>query len=182
VAYALIRIGDMAANLGRLDAALAHYERSRALRAADVKADPVNLWKRGSLIEAHAKITKTLARAGRREAALTQAAETNALMEKTPLEPTNAVFRSFFADTHTDVAEAHVALARHAVTPKPQAGAHWRAAREAYGRSLEIWQDLQQRGLITEIDRPKPDAVVRSIAMCDRALGAAEAARATRER
>jgi non-specific serine/threonine protein kinase/serine/threonine-protein kinase len=170
VAYALIRVGDMESTLGHGGRALAGYHRSLALRAADVKKDPVNLWKRSSLIEAHAKITKALAREGRRQAADAEAAEAVALMDKTAVEPTNAAFRSFFADTYADLGEAQVTLARHVETPTTESGEHWRAAREAYRRSLDVWQDLRQRGSVTQIDRAKPEAVAAALAQCDRML------------
>jgi len=47
---------------------------------------------------------------------------------------------------------------------------HWRTARNLYARSLEVWQDMQKRGILTAEDRTKPQEVAREIARCDAAL------------
>jgi hypothetical protein len=36
-----------------------------------------------------------------------------------------------------------------------------------YARSLEIWQGLQKRGILTGDDGAKPEEVAREIARCD---------------
>jgi hypothetical protein len=40
-----------------------------------------------------------------------------------------------------------------------------------YVRSLEIWHDMQRRGILTGEDASKPEEVVRDIAECDAHLG-----------
>ena len=170
LAYALIRVGDMLAVLGQSPDALVHYRRSHALRARDVLSDPGNLWKRSSLIEAHAKITKALASAGQRAAALVSSAETAELMRNTTVEPTNANFRSFFADTYTNLGDAQAVLAKDPHTPDLRD--RWLAARHFYLQSQEIWRDLHTRGIVSTIDRAKLDTVERALGACDRALDA----------
>jgi predicted TPR repeat methyltransferase len=55
LAYAELRIGDMLSRMGGTQQAIAAYRSSLELRAADVHADPTNLWKRSSLIEGACK-------------------------------------------------------------------------------------------------------------------------------
>jgi serine/threonine protein kinase/tetratricopeptide (TPR) repeat protein len=171
LAYALIRVGDMLA-VGRSYAqALDNYRRSQALRERDVKADPGNLWKRASLIEAHAKITKTLAKAGQYDAAAAAHGQTLELVEHTTIAPTNVAFRSFFATTYSDLGETHVLIAADPRIPIERRGPAWRTARTMYQRSLDIWNDLNGRGIMNAVDGPKLAAVTREIARCEQMLG-----------
>src|SRR6185437_14799789 len=101
-----VREGDMRVKLGSIANALASYQQSEELRAADVKADSANLWKRSSLIEARAKICKALAKSAQASTAAGACEATFALMQATAVEPTNALIRTFFADTYADLGEA----------------------------------------------------------------------------
>jgi serine/threonine protein kinase/tetratricopeptide (TPR) repeat protein len=170
LAYGLIRVGDMLFKLHHYTEALASYHRSHAFRSADVKADPSNLWKRSSLIEASAKTCKTLSAADRGNEAPESCSEALSLMQATTLEPGNAAIRSFFGDTYSDLAEAQATLAASQATPTEQRRERWRSARNLYGKSLEIWLDLQQRKILGQPDGGKPEEVSRQIARCEEAL------------
>jgi serine/threonine protein kinase/tetratricopeptide (TPR) repeat protein len=170
LAYGLVRVGDMLFKLGHYPEALANYRRSQDFRSADVKADPANLWKRSSLIEAKAKICKTLAAAHRPAEAQDPCSGALSLMQATTLDPGNAAIRSFFADTYSDLAEAEATLAASQSLPADERMNRWRSARNFYARSLEIWQDLQKRNILGPTDRGKQEAVSRQIARCEAAL------------
>jgi len=170
LAYALIRVGDMLFKLADYAEALANYKQSEDFRSADVKADPANLWKRSSLIEAKAKICKTLAAAYRSGEAQEPCSDALTLMQTTNLDAGNAAIRTFFADTYSDLAAAEVALAASESRAADRRRKRLRAARSLYVRSLEIWQDLQTRNMLARADRDKKDAVSREIAACDAAL------------
>jgi hypothetical protein len=43
-------------------------------------------------------------------------------------------------------------------------------ARDLYARSRDIWQDMQNRGILTAEDRTKPHEVTAAITRCDAAL------------
>ena len=66
-------------------------------------------------------------------------------------------------------AYAELATSKNAATIEQRE--HWRAARNMYGRSLEIWQGLQKRGILSVPDAGKPEEVARDIAKCDAVLG-----------
>ena len=62
------------------------------------------------------------------------------------------------------VAAVHAALGAY-----PKAGAaeqreRWHTARAMYVRSLDVWQDMQTRGILTAEDAAKPQEVAREIA------------------
>ena len=166
----MMGVGDMSALMGNSTQALTGYRRSLALRSQDVEADPDNLWKRASLIEAHAKITKTLAKAGQHAAASTVYGDTVSLMENTAVEPTNVLYRTFFANTYMDLGEAQAVMASGAGTPAAERGAGWGSARAMYQRSLELWRDLRDRGILDSVDANKIDVVAGEIARCDQML------------
>jgi tetratricopeptide (TPR) repeat protein len=163
-------VGDMLFKLGRYPEALTDYRRSQDLRSADVKADPTNLWKRSSLIEAKAKICKTLATAHRAGESQEPCSDAFSLMQATVLDPGNAAIRSFFADTYSDLAQAEATLAASKSIAAEESRKHWKSARDLYARSLEIWEDLQTRTILAPSDKGKKDAALKKIAACDAAL------------
>jgi eukaryotic-like serine/threonine-protein kinase len=170
LAYGLVRVGDMLFKLARYPEALANYRRSQDLRSADVKVDPTNLWKRSSLIETKAKTCKTLAAARRGSEAQEPCSDALSLMQATTLDPANAAIRSFFADTYSDLAEAEARLAGVETIAAVERRNHWQSARNLYGRSLEIWRDLQTRNILARADQGKREVLLRKIAQCDAAL------------
>ena len=47
---------------------------------------------------------------------------------------------------------------------------HWQNARDFYVQSLDVWQDMQKRGILTAEDHTKPQDVTAAIARCDESL------------
>ena len=160
----------MLARLGDFSRALMGYRKSMSLRAEDVRADPTNLWKRASLIEANVKISKTLAKSGERAAALTECDKTISMMEQTEVEPTNASIRVFFAESYFDLGEAYSTIASDNSTPPDNRQEQWRAACDMYHRSLDILRDMLNRGILSSGDAGKPELVAREIAKCESLL------------
>jgi non-specific serine/threonine protein kinase/serine/threonine-protein kinase len=156
LAYGLNRVGDLKFYIGSKADAIADFRRAQQIRSEDVKADPTNLWKRTSLIAIQSKLCKMFADTKQPEKAKTECMATLSLMEKTELEPTNAADRSLFADTYFDVGEAYSVLD---VNQK---------SCEMYGKSLQIWQDLKQRGLLANNNLGKIETVSTRIAKCGR--------------
>ncbi len=170
LAYGLVRIGDMLFKLGKYPEALANYRRSEELRSGDVQADAANLWKRSSLIEAKAKICKTLATAQQDIESRQPCSEVLSMMQATRLDARNAAIRSFFADTYSDLAEAQATLASQSGSAADDRHQRWVTARNLYSRSLEIWQDLEKLKILSQADRHKLADVSRQIVRCDGAL------------
>ena len=170
LAYVLNRVGDMQFELGNAAQAITNYRRAQSIRVEDVKADPTNIWKRSSLIGTQAKICKALAETWQVESAKTECAITLSLMEETSLEPTNAQDRSLFADTYSDIGDVYSTIARRRKVNPDERRKNCKTAREMYERSLQIWQDMQNRGIISNVNAGKPESIIRKIAECDTAL------------
>ena len=68
------------------------------------------------------------------------------------------------------VAAIHAALGASSNLGATEQRQQWRTARELYARSLDVWQDMQKRGILTAEDATKPQDLTREIARCDDAL------------
>lgn len=49
-------------------------------------------------------------------------------------------------------------------------GEYWRAAKDAYQKSLDIYKDMKSKGTLSGPDANKPDDLAKEIAKCDAAL------------
>jgi hypothetical protein len=135
-------------------------------RSQDVKADPDNLWKRSSLIEANAKIGKMLAISGDQKAAEIECKKTFDLMKSSKVEPTSGATRSFFADTYKDLGDVYEILETKGsiITDRTR----WNQEEcKMYADSLEIWKDLEQRKILSPIDAKKPALVAEAVRKCE---------------
>ena len=130
------------------------YRRSQSLSAEDLEADPRSLWKRSSLIGTQSKLCKALAKTKQVESAKKECSATLSLMENTTLEPSNAADRSMFADAYFDLAEAYSVIAMI------------RTSCEMYQRSLDIWQDLQDRRILSNGNLGRIETVSAKMKEC----------------
>ena len=146
LAYAELRVGDMLLRLGSNRQATAAYRRSQELREADVKADPTNLWKRSSLIEVHAKLSKAFIESQPPRAS-EEADLARALMQGTTVDPQNAAILSFFAGTYADLGDVYRAL-NAAMTRTTSADA-------MYQHAEEIWRGMENRNMLSSSDRKR---------------------------
>jgi tetratricopeptide (TPR) repeat protein len=156
-------LGDYAQALPYHVKALAMLEKL----AADAPEDLVIRYRmiitRSTAAEVHAKL------GNRREASAecsTAVTQLNEIAE----DPTNSALSDFRGLACLHLADAYVALATSDKLSASDQQKHWRAAHDLYQRSLNIWQDMQRRGILTADDADKPDEVTRGIAKCDAAL------------
>jgi non-specific serine/threonine protein kinase/serine/threonine-protein kinase len=82
--------------------------------------------------------------------------------------PANASARNTLAQLYSQLGASHAALATKAGADKQ--AERWRAARDAYRKSLDIYQDMKSKGTLSAADAGKPDEVASEIARCDAAL------------
>jgi len=78
--------------------------------------------------------------------------------------PTNVTARTTLALLDRQLGDAYAAPAEKG--GKPQ----WNAAREAYQKALDIYQDLKSKGTLSAADAGKPDELAKEIAKCDAAI------------
>lgn len=75
--------------------------------------------------------------------------------------PTNASARTTLALLYRQLGDSHAALGAKA--NKQQ----WSAAREAYQKALDIYQDMKTKGTLSAADSGKPAEITADIAKCD---------------
>ncbi|MBK9409505.1 MAG: hypothetical protein IPN47_15940 [Gemmatimonadetes bacterium] len=167
-------LGMLLLDMAELPAALDNVRRSLALRRELAAEQPLNadlqravtvalynqgtnLWKRASLIEAHAKIAQTVARSGVEDDAAVMLRETVSLMERTTVDSTDAVIRSFFAETYSGLASGYVDLVRRRVG---NAAAACRQAPPLFQRAVALWGDMVAKGTASATDSAKLAATV----------------------
>ena len=68
------------------------------------------------------------------------------------------------------VGAIHAALGASVDLDPAERRQHWLTARDLYARSLGIWKDMQQRGILTAEDAARPQEVGGEVERCDAAL------------
>src|SRR5262249_55248202 len=107
------------------------------------------------------------AKLGRSGAALDEYSDAIILLSEIPEHPANRLLSSIRAQVYMHLGQAYAAVATSKNVPSAEQPAHWLAARNMYARSLNIWQDMQKRGILTAEDSAKPKEVAREMARCD---------------
>jgi len=78
--------------------------------------------------------------------------------------PTNASARNTLALLYRQFGDSHAALGAKGSNQQ------WRAAKDAYQKALDIYQDMKSKGTLSGADANKPDELAKEIAKCDAAL------------
>jgi tetratricopeptide (TPR) repeat protein len=164
-------MGDLLAEAGDHSQALPHYRRALEMYEKSAAADPRNLAVPLSVIRARGKLGAAHARLGNIELARKECRKAADLLQATVDDPINVEQRRVRALAYGDVAEAYAVLAADKRAPQHLTAEHWRAARDMYQRSLDIMQDLRDRGILGADEIPDLERVAGKIAECDKALG-----------
>jgi tetratricopeptide (TPR) repeat protein/tRNA A-37 threonylcarbamoyl transferase component Bud32 len=168
IAYTYGRLGDLLGESGSHGQALSYYRKALA-EYEKLEADSSE-YHRYAAIMTHAGIGEMHAHLGERDAALAQSSRAIALLNGMAADPASSTRSSARGQAYMRVAAVHAALGAY-----PKAGAaeqreRWHTARAMYVRSLDVWQDMQTRGILTAEDAAKPQEVAREIARCDDAI------------
>jgi non-specific serine/threonine protein kinase/serine/threonine-protein kinase len=165
IAYTLKRLGDLLAAQGAHAEALLDYRRSadqwQYLRAHTRDAG-IDL----ELAVTGAGVARMQASLGNGSAAVEAARRAEILIEKVPDDPANPFKRWTRARTYEYTAQAYVTLATRHGASRPESRPHWAAACRILQRSLDLWLDMQRRGMLTGSDRSNPDDVARRLDRC----------------
>ena len=84
--------------------------------------------------------------------------------------PKNAGAQNTLAQFYSQLGASHVKWALKAETSKELQTEHWRRAKEAFGKSLGLYQDMKSKGTLSAADASKPDELASEIARCNAAL------------
>jgi non-specific serine/threonine protein kinase/serine/threonine-protein kinase len=161
--YTCERLGVLLAQSGQNAEAVQYYRRAIASWEELSARSPQNLNVRYGAIVTRAALAETQAKLGQRSDAVAECSRAIALLGEMTDDPTHSAQRGMRGLAYLRIARAHAALAvsKNAVTAEQRE--HWRAARDMYARSLAIWQDMQQRGILTGEYATKPQEVAQEI-------------------
>ncbi|HUU98991.1 MAG TPA: serine/threonine-protein kinase [Phycisphaerae bacterium] len=169
------RIGRMLQAAGQTEEALASFRKSLEVFEALSAADPTSADIRRSLSLCHYRIGKTLAATGQAQEALVSYGKSLEITEAlSAANPSNARYRRDTAVTHDRTGSAYAALGSQAGTPAPQRLEHWRSARASYMRSLRVFDDMRERGILPPSDAEAFAELNTQIAKCDAAIAELE--------
>ena len=84
--------------------------------------------------------------------------------------PANASAQNTLALLYFQLGTSHVKWSSKIEAAKATQTEHWHNAKDAFVKSLNIYQEMKQKGTLTGADAGKPDEVAREIAKCDAAL------------
>jgi non-specific serine/threonine protein kinase/serine/threonine-protein kinase len=170
IAYTHARMADLLAAGSSNGEALANYRKAAAeyrQLGADTSED---LYLRFGAIMAYGGVGQMQARLGERAAALAELSRAIELLDGIAPDPASGTRSSLRGQVYMRVAAAHAALGVSGRLGATERREHWQTARDLYARSLAVWQEMQQRGILTAEDAAKPQDAARELARCDASL------------
>ena len=171
-AYSCERIGMLLLQLGNYADALPQFQENLKMREKIAARDPRNLPAGFAVMLAHGEIATAQANLGDDSGAIEHCDKAMTSVQQTPIDPANMYIRGLAAQGYGLLGKAQAKLASSSAARERKHG--WRAAREMFQRSLDIWQDLRARGTLAADDIPRLDEAIRQVAMCDTALAQGE--------
>ena len=174
-AYTRKRMADLLAMKGRYAEALSNYRMAAEYVGSGNEA-PDDLYHQYGIILNRAGIGEMQARLGNRAAALAEVSRAMEHLEKIPAEPSSGTRSSLRGQVYMRVGDVHAALGDIRDLAAAERRQHWRSARGFYVQSLDVWQDMRKREILTAEDRSKPQDVTAAIARCDATLRKLESA------
>ncbi|HKX99052.1 MAG TPA: protein kinase [Steroidobacteraceae bacterium] len=168
-AYTRKRMGDLLAKKGRYAEALSNYRIAAEFGGSGDAAPDDHYYQYGIILN-RAGIGEMEARLGDRAAALAEISRALNHLEKISVDPSSGARSSLRGQVYMRVGDIHAALGASKDVDPAERRQHWRNARGLYVRSLDVWQDMQKRGILTAEDRTKPQDVTAAIARCDASL------------
>ena len=151
LAVAYFRFGEMLEKKGDLSEALQHYKRAVAIEANTVA--------RGDLSEDQMKVSDVSLKLGDRANALEGYRKALAIREELVAKtPDNAEGRTQLARIYESLGDCFSMTAKN-----DKRVGDWQESKRWYKQSLDVWNDLQQKGTLTSDYAKKPNEVRQKI-------------------
>jgi serine/threonine protein kinase len=164
LAVGYLRFGEIQEKSGDLPAALVSYKKMLSLQETISQKDPANARQRGNLAEILTKVSDTALKLGDKINILEGYQKALGIQEELiAANPANDDQRVMLANTYNGLGDYYAALA----TGKKR-GEDWRKAKNWYQKSLDVWNELKDRGKYQEAELPVN--LVKKIAKCDFSL------------
>jgi eukaryotic-like serine/threonine-protein kinase len=171
VALAHRNVAEAFAAAGNRAAALKEFHKAQKIFAELVAKDPANIDSRTKWSYVYLAMSKTQSESDDLHGAVSSALEGIRIDEALlAASPANALIRKTLAQLYETLGSYNAKLAEKSVSSSAERNKNWRAARDAYQKSLRIWQDAKNKGTLSGADAAKPDELVREVANCDAVL------------
>ncbi len=160
------KIGEILAMTGKTEEAIQSYRQALTIDTALSLTDQENAQSKLDRANSLEKIGELLTQKGDWTGAQEQHRQALALRaDVTKADKANA-------DATLDLASSYVHLGEMSAKLAGQSGqqAQWHEAKQQYQRGLDILQELQQRGALSQAAAGEPDRIKNEIAKCDAAL------------
>jgi serine/threonine protein kinase len=155
--------GDFAQSLGCEGKALGFYNKVVADSPQDLHAH----YQTAAVASATAELNAKL---GNQDEAITDCAKTLAWLKELPADLVNPTYTELRGRAYLHLGAAQAELASSQRFAASEQWEHWRAARDFYRDSLDIWQEMRNHGILAAELAAKLDQAVRGVAKCDAML------------
>jgi tetratricopeptide (TPR) repeat protein len=156
---------------GDRPAAMQSYSKAKPIAEALAAADAHNIQARGDLATLYLSLSECERENGDLPAALKDCHQAIAIrQELSAANPSNALTRRDLAAAYYELGRVYEKLAEANPVPAGPQTDNWREAKEAYGQSLNIWQDMKSHGTLPGADSAKPDELAKRMQSCEAAL------------
>jgi len=166
VAVSYRNIAEALASIGDLTAGLNNFQKAQQMFAELVAKDPINEDYQIKLASVYLAMSRVQSQAGDLNGALDSVNQGIKIDEVlVAASPTNSTARNTLAQLYSQLGASRAALAE-----KGRQMEHWRAAKAAYQKSLDLYQDMKAKGKLAPADASTPEEISREIARCNEAL------------
>lgn len=171
VALGYRNVAEAQGAMGDYRGALDNFHKSQQLFAELVTEDPANADTKSKSAYVYLATSRVQFQAGDLNGALESALQGIKIDEALlAAAPTNVLARNTLAQLDDALGDDHAKLAAKITSSTVKQNEQWRAAKDAYQKSLEIFQDLKSKDKLSGADASKPDELAKEIAKCDAAL------------
>lgn len=175
-------VGDILLKTGNTPGALKRYRQAIEIDERLAKADPKDAWARRYLAYNYNRLGDALIKTADERAALSAYKKALELAElRANSDTSNAAAREDLADSYAKSAAAYFFLGSNSQASTYTKKKRLLEARSLYQKSLELWQGMRDRGVLSGLHSDEPEKIAREISRCQSALDqlAAHAAEAT---
>ncbi|HEY3026915.1 MAG TPA: protein kinase [Pyrinomonadaceae bacterium] len=166
-----LNIGSAFAETHNLQAALGSYQQAVTIFEGLRQKKPGGIQAIQFVARAYDKLGETRLKLGDLKAALESLRHSVEFAEQSlARDSANDIMRRLVAVTYSNLGEVRSRLAAQRKAPESERNEQWLEARKAYQRSLDLFLDLRDRGVLTKEFYDKPEQVTLKIAACDAAL------------
>jgi serine/threonine protein kinase/tetratricopeptide (TPR) repeat protein len=163
-------VGDVLLETGDTRGALRRYEEAVEIDEKLAQADPKDAWAQRYLAYNYNRMGDALLKSDRRRALSFHRKALELAEARSKADASNASAREDLAKSYSKLAGAYFFLSTQPDNSIGQKKNNLREARSWYQKSLEVWQSMRDRGILSGLHSQEPERVALEISRCQAAL------------